>query len=547
MKEKDKSSNRIRVVSNAVSGFLAGLIFPLTAYAFEFNKTDHRFSLNSFSQLHAANSLLYLIELVPFFIFFLILFSWSRESEDWTGILLKPSLKQKRLEIFKQKLFYESLFNNNPVAIVTMDADQKIISINQAFTNLFQFDQDEVHSKDLDVIIAHDNELGQAQDFTKTVLHGGTIHGTGKRCRKDGTFIDVEIYGVPIFLEGKRIGVLGMYIDITDRKRSEEIIKENELRYRSLFHDSPISMWEVDFSLIRKWIEDLDFEKEDDLQLFLEKLTNPEKEFSALIRIIDVNQATLSLFKASDAEVLRKNIGKVFIEQCAESVRSIILALFNGSCQIETEATQRTLDGFIIHTIMRLSLISGFEKDWSRVHLSILDITERKWAEERMRFLNMHDSMTGVYNRCFFETELNRIARGRHFPISMIVCDLDNLKKINDKYGHTAGDAIICKTAAILQESFRGDDIVARLGGDEFAVIIPDLEEEMVKKIAVRLRENIILYNQTLSQNDPSHCINLSIGLATSKNGIEMEELFKLADERMYLEKSLKRKLSTSE
>ena len=216
MKEKIKSSNRIRAVSNAVSGFLVGLVFPLTAYAFEFNKTDHRFSLNSFSQLHAANSLLYLIELVPFFIFFLILFSRSRESEDWTGILLKPSLKQKRLEIFKQKLFYESLFNNNPVAIVTMDADQKIISINQAFTDLFQFNQDEVHLKDLDVIIAHDNELGQAQDFTKTVLHGGNIHGTGKRRRKDGTFIDVEIYGVPIFLEGKRIGVLGMYIDITD-------------------------------------------------------------------------------------------------------------------------------------------------------------------------------------------------------------------------------------------------------------------------------------------------------------------------------------------
>ncbi len=546
MKERAKSTNRIRAVRNAVSGFLAGLIFPLTAYLVEFNKTGYRFSFNSFSQLRTTNSLLWLIEPIPLFIFFLLLFSQHKEPENWGGAFSENSFQRNRLEVFKQKLFYESLFNNNPVAIVTMDADQKIISVNQAFTNLFQFNQDEVHLKDLDIIIAHDDELGQAQDFTKTVLQGGNIHGTGKRRRKDGTFIDVEIYGVPIFLEGKRIGVLGMYIDITDRKRSEEIIKESELRYRSLFHDSPISMWEMDFSDLKKWIENLEFKKEDDLQLFLEKITNLEKEFSTLIRIIDINQATLSLFKANDVEDLRKNIDKVLIEQSAESIRSIILALFKGSYQIETEATHSTLDGLIIHTIMRLSLISGFEKDWSRVHLSILDITERKWTEERMRFLNMHDSMTGLYNRCFFETELKRIARGRQFPLSMIVCDLDNLKKINDQYGHTAGDAIICKTAALLLESFRGDDIVARLGGDEFAVIIPNLEEEMVGKIAGRLRENIIQYNQTLSQDDFSHCINLSIGLATTQNGTEMEELFKLADQRMYLEKSLKRKLSTS-
>lgn len=162
-----------------------------------------------------------------------------------------------------------------------------------------------------------------------------------------------------------------------------------------------------------------------------------------------------------------------------------------------------------------------------------------------MRFLTMHDSMTGLYNRAYFETELKRISRGRQFPLSVIVCDLDNLKITNDQYGHTAGDAIICKTASILLESFRADDIVARLGGDEFAVIIPNLEEDRVFKIVERLQKNLEQYNRTLLVDDNTHRVNLSIGSATTQNEAEVAELFKLADQRMYREK-LKKRASSS-
>ncbi|MGV8025951.1 MAG: diguanylate cyclase [Anaerolineaceae bacterium] len=547
MISKIKSANRKFANKDALLGFLIGFIFPLFAYLLEFVRTGSQVSLDSIRTFHMINPLLWLIDLTPFFVLIFVLFFRQEKSADWLINIFKNSPSHNKFEVFKQKVFYESLVNNSPVAIVSMDADQKIISINQAFTDLFQYTQEEVHLKDLDTIIAPGGKFEEAQELTNTVLQGGKVHRIGKRYRKDGSLVDVEFYGVPIFLEQKRIGVLGMYIDITDRLRSEEIIKENEIRYRSLFHDSPISMWEMDFSDLKKWIENLDFANMDELQIFLQKTSNLEKEFPALVKIIDVNQATLLLFKASDLKNLQTNFEKIFIEQSADALRFIILSLYDGSKQIETEFTHRSLEGVILHTIVRLSLVSKFESDWSRVHVSILDITERKWAEERMRFLNMHDSMTGLYNRCFFETELKRIARGRQFPLSMIVCDLDNLKKINDQYGHKAGDAIICKTAAILLESFRGDDIVARLGGDEFAVVIPNLEEELVQKIIVRLKENINQYNRTLSQENNVHCINLSVGLATTQNGIETEELFKLADQRMYLEKMSKRKLSSNQ
>jgi len=452
----------------------------------------------------------------------------------------KKNLKDN-IEIYKQEIFYESLVNNSPIAIVTMDANQKIISVNPAFTSLFQFTQEEAHLKDLDTLIAKGDNFDQAQGFTKQVLDGGKIHGTGKRRRKDGTLIDVEMYGVPIFLEGERIGVLGMYIDITDRLKSEELIKRNELRYRSLFQDSPISMWELDFSRLKQWVESLELKDQEDLLSYLKQYPNLEKVFLSLINIIDVNQATLSLFRAKSLEDLRCKIQKVVIEQSANSICTIIFSLFNGAHQVETEMAFSSLDGMVIHTITRLSLFKGNKGDWTRVHLLILDITERKYAEERLRYLTMHDSMTGLYNRYFFETELKRLSRGRQYPISIIICDLDNLKKTNDHYGHPAGDAIICKTANILQENFRGDDIVARLGGDEFAVVISGLDEAVVVKIIDRLRKNIENHNALLPSDTHSSRINLSIGFATAQAGTEVEKIFKLADQHMYSEKASKR------
>ncbi|HOJ00119.1 MAG TPA: diguanylate cyclase [Anaerolineaceae bacterium] len=541
MRNKANAAKRIHAGRNARLGFLTGLLFLIFVYAYEFLRTGTRFSLNSIQQIHDSNFFFWIIDFIPFAIFFVTYFSTRTGSGTRAHALFKSIESQKKSEILKQKIFYESLINNNPAAIVTMDADQKIISINPAFSRIFQYTQDEVYLKDLDTILADDPDLGQAQEFTKTVLQGGTIYGTGKRRRKDGRLVDVKIYGVPIFLGEKRIGVLGMYLDITSRIRNEMAIKENELRYRSLFHDSPISMWEMDFSALKEWIENLEFNSQDKLNLFLEKVPDLEKEFSSLIKVINGNQATLLLFKAADLDDLQKNFNGIFIEQSAESIRSIIMALYNGSCQVETEMPCRSLDGLIIHTIVRLSLINGFEKSWSRIHLSILDITERKWAEERMRFLNMHDSMTGLYNRAYFEAEFKRISQGRQFPLSIIVCDLDNLKKINDQYGHAAGDTIICKAATILQESFRGDDIVARLGGDEFAVIISSLEESAVLKIVARLRNNIQKYNQTLPADDQAHRMNFSIGAATTHCESEVEALFKLADHRMYCEKLGKR------
>ncbi len=125
-------------------------------------------------------------------------------------------LKKTELEIRQQKRFFEALVENNPVAIVTLDRDERIVSCNPAFQHLFGFNQQEVVGKNIDSLIVSEQIRSQAHDYTSQLLQGGTIHGFGKRHRKDGVELDVEIYGVPVIVDGETLGFIALYHDISE-------------------------------------------------------------------------------------------------------------------------------------------------------------------------------------------------------------------------------------------------------------------------------------------------------------------------------------------
>ncbi len=155
------------------------------------------------------------------------------------------------------------------------------------------------------------------------------------------------------------------------------------------------------------------------------------------------------------------------------------------------------------------------------------DITDRKKEEERLKYLSMHDGLTGVYNRAHFEHEMRRLDAECYLPVSMIICDVDNLKKVNDVYGHAAGDAVLKRTAEILKGAVRASDIVARIGGDEFAVLLPNTSANAAKAIRERIRQHAAAASDLLT--------SLSLGAATRETmDMSMAELFKGADDAMY-------------
>jgi diguanylate cyclase (GGDEF)-like protein len=117
------------------------------------------------------------------------------------------------------------------------------------------------------------------------------------------------------------------------------------------------------------------------------------------------------------------------------------------------------------------------------------DITERKKSEEKLVYLSFHDYLTGLHNRRFFEEEILRIDTSANLPISIIMCDINGLKLVNDSFGHNAGDALLKKAAETLKKVCREGDILARIGGDEFVVALTKTEADDALKVANRIKE----------------------------------------------------------
>ncbi len=166
----------------------------------------------------------------------------------------------------------------------------------------------------------------------------------------------------------------------------------------------------------------------------------------------------------------------------------------------------------------------------------IEDITERRQAEEHLRYISSHDVLTGLYNRFYFEEELARLERGRSYPVSIISVDVDGLKQVNDRLGHAAGDELLRKTAHVLRLAFRNEDMIARIGGDEFVVVLPAADAPAAEKALLRIQSQIAAYNQA----SPDAPVRLSLGAATGGRGKTPAEILRDADMNMYQDKALR-------
>ncbi len=169
------------------------------------------------------------------------------------------------------------------------------------------------------------------------------------------------------------------------------------------------------------------------------------------------------------------------------------------------------------------------------------DITHLKQLEGELRYQSTHDALTGLYNRRYFEEQLEQAIQRRNLPLSLVVCDVDNMKQTNDTYGHLAGDELLRQAAHGLRRACRDRDVIARVGGDEFAVLLPFTDRAAVEKVVERLREVL----SQMSILDGKVSLSMSLGAASADRADMMADLFKRADEAMYADKS--RKLRASE
>jgi len=250
--------------------------------------------------------------------------------------------------------------------------------------------------------------------------------------------------------------------------------------------------------------------------------------------IVDVNQSVEKMFGYSREEMLFMSMNDISSGEANyslnDAVNLIRLAVEEGTQRYEWRCKRKNGELFWAEVALTASHIGGE----GRVLAVFRDITDRKEIERRLQYLSAHDSLTGLYNRSHFETEFRRMAKGRKYPISIIVADLDGLKAVNDAKGHAFGDQLITAAAEVLRNAFRADDLIARIGGDEFAVLLPEVDERGVAITVGRIREE----EARLNAGREAMPVRLSLGGATTGSPEGIDNLFQEADLRMYADKA---------
>jgi diguanylate cyclase (GGDEF)-like protein/PAS domain S-box-containing protein len=530
-----------RILLYALIGFGLGAIFPVVGTLYQLSSSGTSINLDSVLILHANRPIIFLLDMIPLVLassFALIGLQSARINQQSNQ--LQTELEKQSVQIQNEHYFLEALINNSSFAVVRLDTDYQIITCNQAFEKLFGYTLEEIAGNHLDDLISSGEFLDEASQMSRAVSGGNLVRKTSKRQRKDGSLIDLEIVGVPVTVAGKNIGILGLYHDISPRKEAEAALRDRESRFRSLFNQSPISLWEEDFSEVKRILD-----KIGDKEQIIHELNRDYELVTKCVeavKIINVNQATLDLYNASSSDELTNNLSEIFVIESLDEFRKEILALVNGETTFECEIYNKKLNGELIYGWLKLSLPPGYEDSWERVQISILDITERKEVEEKLRYMSFHDVLTGLYNRAYFEEELERLSGSRQYPVSIIACDLDGLKQINDEFGHDTGDKAIKAAARVLDlGTFRKEDVVARIGGDEFVIILPFVDLNKTPSILDRIIDSISQYNNSSLDDDLYRPISLSLGHAVVEKGEDLHEGYKSADRAMYASKIKKK------
>ncbi len=346
------------------------------------------------------------------------------------------------------------------------------------------------------------------------------------RKKKDGTLFSVSISATPLEIDGQVKGEIGIYIDITERKQSEKV--QQVLYNISKAVNSPISLKQF-YKAIHKELGTII-----DTTNFYIALVDENKDELYFPYYTDEKDDKMPFVKFSKS-LLNNN------EQYKEMINQGILTPMGSTTDesiwlgVPLKIEGRVMGAMAVQNYTNPNLYS--EKDIKLLEFvssQVATAIERKSSEEKIKHLSFHDALTGLYNRAYFEEELERYNFPRYYPLSVVTLDINGLKVINDTFGHSEGDRLLQHFSQILASISRQGDILARIGGDEFAILLPYTTSEDAHSFCERIKKAC-----KQDKIEPIYLRpNISLGHTTQEGEYkDMNSLLKEADRNMYQDK----------
>jgi PAS domain S-box-containing protein len=251
----------------------------------------------------------------------------------------------------------------------------------QSFQSTFDDFISRIHPEDRGMVLTHLNVTQESKQFKNFEFRAKRPDGSVRWIQDTGEVICDEA--------GDLVRLIGTVQDVTERKQMEDALRQNEKRYRSIFETASVSLMEEDLSEVRSALDDLKSQGVVDFRRYLEEQPQFILQASRMIKVLDVNKETLKLYGAKDKEELLGSLNKIFVEESLLVFQNLLIALAEGRTDFQAEGINQTLQGERRHVLFRAST-PDVEEDFSTLLVSIMDITDRKRAEDELHKYREH-------------------------------------------------------------------------------------------------------------------------------------------------------------